>query len=983
MILAWCDGSTAQQWAYHEGGFFVHYELQNEANLGLCIDLPGGNPTLGRQMQDYTCNGTSAQQWNGFGISSGASTALVTNDGTIHSGFSGDCLDAYGSSGGAFPGQIAAINTCNGNPAQHWRAWSDSTVTIWGLCLDTVGGGTASGTKVVLNFCNGAATERWAQEGNALVNVASGLCLDDPGANTNPGTQVQIWTCNQTQAQTWLLPGNTAYQPPAGGTLPCDIYGTAGTPCVAAYSMVRALYSSYAGPLYKVQRATDGATADIGVLSAGGYVNAAKQDSFCANSACTVIEIYDQSSDRNHLTIAPAGGGGCSSAPGRSCSGEPDLGADPTLAPTTIGPNSYRAFGLDITGGQGYRDDQTTGVPVGSQPEATYMVVSGTHYNAGCCMDFGNAETNNLDNGNGHMDADRIGSGTGSVAATCTFTPCNGNGPWVGIDMENGTFLGGNGSNLNNPSIPDNFVDAMVQNNGTTTYKINEGNAQSGGLSTVWDGPLPNLGGYAPMHKEGAIILGIGGDNSNAGVGTWFEGAVIAGYPSQATDEAVQDQIVAAHYGGNSAGIIGQNGVAPPYNNNQTAAQVAASEAAAGTANNAVLHDDWTSVYTVDASNGHLQETYLAASGLPWGTQDLSATVGTPPVMNGTQPLALYHSGFTSVYTVDASNGHLQETYLPYICAPGCSPGQGWATQDLSATVGTPPTNVTPGALFHSGFTSVYTVNASNRHLQETYLASLCVPCSPGQGWATQDLSATVGTPAVKGGTSPVAVLHDGYDSVYTVDASNGDLQETFLAGICYGCSPGQGWATQDLTAHVGTPPTSVTPGANLHSGYLSVYTVNSNGDLQETYLASLCTPNCAPGQGWATQDLSAHVGTPAVKGGTSPMPLYHDGYQSVYTVNAANGQLQETYLPAICAPNCAPGQGWITQNLSGYVGTPASSRTPSALLHEDESGGLNWVSVWTINQTNGHLDEAYLPALGAGWRGQDLSVNFGTPPAT
>src|SRR6195952_2989415 len=66
----------------------------------------------------------------------------------------------------------------------------------------------------------------------------------------------------------------------AAGTLPCDIYGANGTACVAAHSTVRALYSAYSGSLYQVKRASDGATANIGVLSAGGYANAAAQNSF-------------------------------------------------------------------------------------------------------------------------------------------------------------------------------------------------------------------------------------------------------------------------------------------------------------------------------------------------------------------------------------------------------------------------------------------------------------------------------------------------------------------------------------------------------------------------------------------------------------------------------------------------------------------------------------------------------------------------------
>eukprot|EP00666_Eupelagonemidae_sp_cell4sb_P017944 gene17944-biopygen6047 len=39
--------------------------------------------------------------------------------------------------------------------------------------------------------------------------------------------------------------------PPSGAAGPCDIYGGAGTPCVAAHSTVRALYAAYRGPLYQ------------------------------------------------------------------------------------------------------------------------------------------------------------------------------------------------------------------------------------------------------------------------------------------------------------------------------------------------------------------------------------------------------------------------------------------------------------------------------------------------------------------------------------------------------------------------------------------------------------------------------------------------------------------------------------------------------------------------------------------------------------
>jgi hypothetical protein len=48
---------------------------------------------------------------------------------------------------------------------------------------------------------------------------------------------------------------------------------------------------------------------------------------------------------------------------------------------------------------------------------------------------------------------------------------------------------------------------------------------------------------------QGGIILGIGEDNSNSSYGTFFEGAITAGWPANATDEAVLKNVQAAGYG--------------------------------------------------------------------------------------------------------------------------------------------------------------------------------------------------------------------------------------------------------------------------------------------------------------------------------------------------------------------------------------------------------------------------------------------------
>jgi hypothetical protein len=831
--------------------------------------------------------------------------------GEVTAGIASKCADATGATSTDLgpDGAPVILNDCAG---QAWQTWPDGELTISGSCLTVHGDSTAGGALAELDDCAGKASQVWEQSGGALKNPVSGLCLDDPNASTVDGTQLRIWPCNGSPAQQWA-PASSPVTYPA-----CNLYANYGTACVTAYSMVRELYAGYDGPLYQVKRASDGTTADIGLLPWGGYVDATEQDSFCANTACTITMIYDQSPDGNDLTVAPAGGGAAPAA---------DNAASATALPITAG--GHKAYGLDIEEGVGYRDNSPLGTAVGGAPEGMYMVASGTHVNSGCCFDFGNAETDSQDHGAGTMDAVNL-------STTCwNGGPCTGSGPWVQADLENGLFMGANNTELANQGNSSDFVTAMLKNDGQTTFALKGGNSQSGGLSTWWDGALPS--GYT-MNQQGAIILGTGGDNSNSDIGSFFEGVMTEGYPTDDADNAVQANIVAAGYAGNSSSGGNPTG---------------GSELPASAAGPAVVHDGYSSVYTVDSANGHLQESYLPAMGDPWYTQDLSAEYQhTPPVMPGTKPVALTHNGYTSVYTIDASNGDLQETFLPVMGGP-------WSTQDLSAQAHTPASKVTPTAVYHSGYTSVYTVDGSTGDLWETYLPAI------GDLWTSQDLSTEYQhTPTVAPGTSPVAILHSGYTSVFTVDANN-DLQETYLPAM------GDPWSTQDLSAeYQHTPRTAVTPTAVVHDGYTSVYTVDlSDNHLQETYLPAMGDP-------WYTQDLSAeYQKTPPVAPGTAPVALVHTGYTSVYTVDQGSDDVQETFLPAM-------GDPWSTQDLTAKYHTPTTVETPIVLLHPDTSGALTWTSVYTISEFSDHLWEAYLPAIGDSWSTQDLSAEYQhTPP--
>ncbi|HEX2917621.1 MAG TPA: arabinofuranosidase catalytic domain-containing protein, partial [Edaphobacter sp.] len=319
----------------------------------------------------------------------------------------------------------------------------------------------------------------------------------------------------------------------------------AGNSCVAAHSTTRALYASYNGPLYQILRQSDGKTLDIAVVQptaspvpdAGGYADAAAQDTFCAHTYCWIAKIYDQSPKHNDLVQAPRGG----------FSG-PAMGGFNTLplahmAPVTI--MGHKVYGVFIEPGMGLRQNDVKGTAVDDQAQGQYWVINGLHFNDGCCFDYGNAEIDSRDDDNGTMETTYYGDAR-------WWYHGNPPGPWIMTDQENNLVgcvnADGSKSCPNLPSIDWRFVTAMAKGEPHHWTSMG-GDAQRGRLSVMFDGPRVN-GTYDPMRKQGAILLGNGGDNSNGSQGTFYEGAMTAAgtFPSDATDQLVQANVVAAHY---------------------------------------------------------------------------------------------------------------------------------------------------------------------------------------------------------------------------------------------------------------------------------------------------------------------------------------------------------------------------------------------------------------------------------------------------
>jgi len=333
---------------------------------------------------------------------------------------------------------------------------------------------------------------------------------------------------------------------PARPQGPCDIYAAAGDPCVAAHSSTRALFAAYNGPLYQVLRQSDGKTLDIRVVQPsgadpGGYADASAQDKFCAHTYCWITTLYDQSGHGNHLVQPPHGG----------FSG-PAMGGFNNIPVADWAPVSvmgHRVYGTFIAPGMGLRWNNAKGTAVDDQAEGQYWVVNGHHYNSGCCFDYGNAETDSRDDGDGTMETTYFGNATSWYRGPAS-------GPWIMTDQENNlvgcvTDSPNNKLCTNLPVINWRFVTAMAKGEPHHWTSMG-GDSQNGDLKVMFDGQRVQnpRSTYDPMRKQGAILLGNGGDNSNGSQGTFYEGAMTAAgtFPSDATDQKIQANVVAAKY---------------------------------------------------------------------------------------------------------------------------------------------------------------------------------------------------------------------------------------------------------------------------------------------------------------------------------------------------------------------------------------------------------------------------------------------------
>jgi len=564
----------------------------------------GGNSGVGGTSPSSSSSGGSGGAGSGGAPSSGGATGQGGSGGSSSGGAGGS---GQGGSGG-------------------------STATASGGTTATT---TASGGTTAKGGSGGAGGSGGSQVGGpdgSITTATGGTTAKGSGGSPGSGGTTTAGGNSGSGGATSTGGTTTTTTGPQG---PCDIYQAANTPCGAAHSTVRALYASYSGPLYQVQRASDKTTKDI-VVGPGGFAQSSDQDSFCSGTTCTIPIIYDQSPNGNHLRVTwfaywLQSGGNPATAnaakisvgghtvygiksgtnvayhSGAQLSGTASItNGSKTVtfsSPQTLPANTallfvastkdcpanswsadlanckYRTYytAADISAAttatltasyigttsssSAVWNESTKGVATGDEAEAEYSVFDAKTYGQWCCFDYGNAEIDGIDEGNATMEAI-------SWAADTQFGQSGGgSGPWIGADLENGMFEGyenGSAKVASNTSVTGmSYVTAMLKGlsakdcpTGLTSsgcFALKGGNSQSGKLEWKFSASTSNYGarppGYSPQKKQGAIILGTGGDGSNTGTGIWFEGAMTKGAPPDATDDAVQANIVAAGYG--------------------------------------------------------------------------------------------------------------------------------------------------------------------------------------------------------------------------------------------------------------------------------------------------------------------------------------------------------------------------------------------------------------------------------------------------
>ena len=228
-------GTTASCGAYGNRNFYLYFEdwfggitatqssiripdgiyyIKATKDINMALDVAGGADMNGTNIQLYSSNGTTAQQWK-------ITYNVVTDDYNIVSLLSGRKLDVAGA--GIKDGTNVQLWENTDSCAQRWKivGVGGDDVKFVSACsvkvLDIVNADTRNGTNIHLWSDNGSLAQKWelipvdtlGEDGlyTIQLNKDKAKVVDISGGvnNARNGTNVQLYSSNNTGAQRWRI----------------------------------------------------------------------------------------------------------------------------------------------------------------------------------------------------------------------------------------------------------------------------------------------------------------------------------------------------------------------------------------------------------------------------------------------------------------------------------------------------------------------------------------------------------------------------------------------------------------------------------------------------------------------------------------------------------------------------------------------------------------------------------------------------------
>jgi subtilisin family serine protease len=209
------NGTKAQQWVAADADGDGYFTLTNVGS-GLVLDIAGNSAADGANLQQWAANGTSAQDFcftrcDSAGVTCGSSNVFVIHNVRNSSRVVDVC--------GASRSDMANVWLYDSNGTTAQRFWfsydaSNGYYTIHnkgnGKVVDVAGAAQENGSNIQQYSSNGTDAQHWSIKRNSngsytLYCACNGRCFDVDGGLTTNGRNIWCWDANGTTAQQWTF----------------------------------------------------------------------------------------------------------------------------------------------------------------------------------------------------------------------------------------------------------------------------------------------------------------------------------------------------------------------------------------------------------------------------------------------------------------------------------------------------------------------------------------------------------------------------------------------------------------------------------------------------------------------------------------------------------------------------------------------------------------------------------------------------------